>query len=58
LEIYDEEPPKSDKTSVAVAKEAEAIVDFIVQMDNGLKGTGARNKSGRKINFLHDFVCN
>jgi hypothetical protein len=49
LEIYDEEPPKSDQPSVGFAQEAEVTADSIGQKDNGLKGTGVRTRSGRKI---------
>jgi len=35
LEIYEEEPPKSDQPAVRVAQEAEATVVSIGQKDNG-----------------------
>jgi len=56
LEIYEEEPPRSDQPAVGVAQEAEATVDSIGQKDNGLKGTGVRTKCGRKIKLPSRFL--
>jgi len=55
LEIYEEELPISDQTSVGVTQEAEAPAGSIGQKDNGLKGTGVRTRSGRKIKLSSRF---
>jgi len=55
LEIYEEEPHKCDQSSVGVAQDAEATADSLGQKDNGLKGTGVRTRSGRKIKLPSRF---
>jgi len=48
LEIYDEEPPKSDQPSVGVAQEAETNADSISQKDKRIKGNGISNQEWEK----------